>query len=81
MQAVTQQAQHHLMKHPTVFDNGTTLFTAQLTDTGEVFAYELQGNRFVYGDKLDSDTKAVYFGKILAVQGNPFIPHTNIYTN
>ena len=65
----------------TVFDNGTTLFTAKLTDTGEIFAYELQGNRFVYGDKLDfSDTKAVYFGKILAVQGNHIYSSLPTYT-
>ena len=55
----------------TVFDNGTTLFNTTLTDTGEVFVFELTGDRYVYGDKLElSDPRALYFGKILYAKGN-----------
>ena len=55
----------------TAFDNGTTLFNTSLIDTGEVFVYELLGNRYVYADKLEfADSKALYFGKTMFINGN-----------
>ena len=55
----------------TAFDNGTTLFNTSLIDTGEVFVYELLGNRYVYADKLKfADSKALYFGRTMFINGN-----------
>jgi len=55
----------------TVFDNGTTYFTSTLVDTGEVFVFELLGNRYVYSDKLEfADRKTLYFGKTMLLKGN-----------
>jgi len=55
----------------TAFDNGTTLFNTSLIDTGEVFLYELLGNRYVYADKLEfADSKALYFGRTMFINGN-----------
>jgi len=55
----------------TVFDNGTTRFSSTLIDTGEVFVFELLGNRYVYSDKLEfADRKALYFGRTLSIKNN-----------
>jgi hypothetical protein len=55
----------------TVFDNGTTIFSSTLVDTGEVFVFELLGNRYVYSDKLEySNDKTLYFGRTLLIKNN-----------
>ena len=55
----------------TAFDNGTTLFNTSLVDTGELFVYELLGNRYVYADKLKfADSSALFFGKTMFINGN-----------
>ena len=55
----------------TVFDNGTTHFSSTLIDTGEVFVFELLGNRYVYSDKLEfTDRSTLYFGRTLLIKNN-----------
>ena len=55
----------------TVFDNGTTQFSSRLVDTGEVFVFELLGNRYVYSDKLEfADRQTLYFGKTMLIKNN-----------
>jgi hypothetical protein len=55
----------------TVFDNATTRFTSKLVDTGEVFVFELLGNRYVYSDKLEfADKRTLYFGRTMLIKGN-----------
>jgi len=66
----------------TLFDNGTTLFNTTLTDTGEIFVFELTGNRYVYADKIkNSDPNVVYFGEVLAVSNNHIYAGLPTYLN